>query len=115
MNIEQYKNGTREIGGGKSKERGKEGKREREVERSGGEGRRGESIMYTCIPLFVSSIHYRMQFSPYSRKNRHNYSYLCGDSTVPSNGISSPEEARSRENTSRQALVLKQYEIIENP
>ena len=56
MSIEQYKNGKREIGGGKSKERGKEGE-EREREVGGG---RGESIMYTCIPPFILSIHYSL-------------------------------------------------------
>ena len=56
MSIEQYKNGMREIGGGKRKERRKEGERKRGREGGGG----GERIMYTCIPRFVSLIHYRM-------------------------------------------------------
>ena len=55
MNIEQYKNGTREIGGGKSKERGKEGKREREVEREAGE--RGEEGRVSCTLVYLSSFH----------------------------------------------------------
>ena len=53
MSIEQYKNGMREIGGGKRKERGKEeGEREREVERGGGGGEGRVSCTHVYLPSF---------------------------------------------------------------